>query len=62
MDEYEEMLASKRVITVLGIVAEHEEPTINELARKAGIDHCGRYDGEAYHRIRIFIRRISGEK
>jgi hypothetical protein len=34
MDEYEEMLASKRVIRVLGIVAEHEELTITGLARK----------------------------
>jgi len=39
MDEYEKMLASKRVIRVLGIVAEHEELTITGLARKAGMDH-----------------------
>ena len=39
MDEYEEILASKRAIRVLSIAAEHRELTITELARKAGIDH-----------------------
>jgi len=39
MDEYEEILASKRAIRVLGIVAEYGEISITELARKAGIDH-----------------------
>ena len=39
MDEYEEILASKRAIRVLSIVAEFGELTITELARKAGIDH-----------------------
>ena len=39
MDEYEEILASKRVIRVLSIAAEYGELTITELVRKAGIDH-----------------------
>lgn len=39
MDEHEEILASKRAIRVLGIVAEFNEISITELARKAGIDH-----------------------
>jgi predicted transcriptional regulator len=39
MDEYEEILASKRAVRVLGIVAEFGEISISELARKAGIDH-----------------------
>jgi len=39
MDEYEEILASKRAIRVLSIATEHRELTITELARKAGIDH-----------------------
>ena len=39
MDEYEEILASKRAIRVLSIAAEHGELTITELVRKAGIDH-----------------------
>ena len=39
MDEYEEILASKRAIRVLSIAAEHGELTISELVRKAGIDH-----------------------
>jgi len=39
MDEIEEILASKRAIRVLGIVAEYGELSITELARKAGIDH-----------------------
>ena len=39
MDEYEEILASKRVVRVLGIVSECDELTISELVRKAGIDH-----------------------
>jgi len=43
MDEYEEILASKRVIRVLGIVAECEEITITDLTRKAGVDHVVAY-------------------
>ena len=39
MDEIEEILASKRAIRVLGLVAECGELSITELARKAGIDH-----------------------
>ena len=39
MYEYEEILASKRAIRVLSIVAEHRELTITELVRKAGIDY-----------------------
>lgn len=39
MDEYEEILSSKRAVRVLGIVAKCEEITITDLARKAGIDH-----------------------
>ena len=39
MDDYEEILASKRAIRVLSIAAEHGELTITELVRKAGIDH-----------------------
>lgn len=39
MDIPEEILASKRAIRVLSIVAEYGELTITELARKAGIDH-----------------------
>jgi len=39
MDDYEDILASKRAIRVLGIVAEYGELTITELVRKAGIDH-----------------------
>lgn len=39
MDGYVEILASKRAIRVLSIVAEYGELTITELVRKAGIDH-----------------------
>jgi hypothetical protein len=39
MDEYKEILASKRAIRVLGIVAEYEEITITDLVRKADVDH-----------------------
>ena len=39
MDDYEEILASKRAIRVLSIAAEYGELTITELVRKAGIDH-----------------------
>ncbi len=39
MDDYEEILASKRVIRVLSVAAECGELTITELVRKAGIDH-----------------------
>ena len=39
MDDYEEILASKRAIRVLSIVAEFGELSITELVRKAGIDH-----------------------
>ena len=39
MNEYEEILASKRAIRVLSIAAEHRELTNTELVRKAGIDH-----------------------
>ncbi len=39
MDDYEEILASKRAIRVLSIVAEFGGLTITELVRKAGIDH-----------------------
>ncbi len=39
MDEYEEILASKRAIRVLSIAVEYGELTITELVRKAGIDH-----------------------
>jgi len=39
MDEYEEILASKRAIRILSIVAEFQELSITELVRKAGIDH-----------------------
>ena len=39
MDDYEEILASKRAIRVLSIAAECGELTITELVRKAGIDH-----------------------
>lgn len=39
MDDYEEILTSKRAIRVLSIAAEYGELTITELVRKAGIDH-----------------------
>jgi predicted transcriptional regulator len=39
MDNYEDILVSKRVIRVLSVVAEYGELTITELVRKAGIDH-----------------------
>lgn len=39
MDEYEVILASKRAVRALGIVAEYEEMKITDLARKAGMDH-----------------------
>lgn len=39
MDDYEEILASKRAIRVLSIATEYGELTITELVRKAGIDH-----------------------
>lgn len=39
MDDYEEILASKRAIRVLSVAAEYGELTITELVRKAGIDH-----------------------
>ena len=39
MDEYEEILASRRAIRVLSIVTEYRALTITELVRKAGIDY-----------------------
>jgi len=42
MDEYEEILASKRVIRVLGIVAECEEITNNRSHKKSRRRSCGR--------------------
>jgi hypothetical protein len=39
MDEYEEILASRRAIRVRSIVTEYRAQTITELVRKAGIDY-----------------------
>ena len=39
MDEYKDMLTSKRAIRVLSIVTEYRALTITELVRKAGIDY-----------------------